>query len=49
MGCNRQILALGHLCLVIAPSLIPTKPGGHVKTDRRDATMLASLFCAGLR
>jgi transposase len=46
-GLYRQILALGHPCLVVAPSLIPTKPGGHIKTDRRDATMLASLFRAG--
>ena len=46
-GLYRQILGLGHPCLVIAPSLIPTKPGGHIKTDRRDATMLASLFRAG--
>ena len=46
-GLYRQILALGHQCLVVAPSLIPTKPGGHIKTDRRDATMLAALFRAG--
>ena len=46
-GLYRQILALGHPCLVVAPSLIPTKPGGHIKTGRRDATMLASLFRAG--
>jgi len=46
-GLYRQILGLGHSCLVVAPSLIPTKPGGHIKTDRRDATMLASLFRAG--
>ena len=46
-GLYRQILGLGHPCLVVAPSLIPTKPGGHIKTDRRDATVLASLFRAG--
>ncbi len=46
-GLYRQIRALGHSCLVVAPSLIPTRPGGHIKTDRRDATMLASLFRAG--
>ena len=46
-GLYRQILALGHPCTVVAPSLVPTKPGGHVKTDRRDATMLALLFRAG--
>ena len=26
------------VCWVVAPSLIPKKPGDHVKTDRRDAT-----------
>ena len=47
-GLYRQILGLGQPSrLVVAPSLIPTKPGGHIKTDRRDATVLASLFRAG--
>jgi transposase len=46
-GLHRQIPSLGHVCTVVAPSLVPTKPGGHVKTDRRDAIMLASLFRAG--
>lgn len=46
-GLYRLIIALGHPCIVIAPSLVPTKPGGHIKTDRRDAIMLASLFRAG--
>jgi len=34
-------------CFVIAPSLIPTKPGDRVKTDRRDSIRLAQLFRAG--
>jgi transposase len=42
-GLYRQILSLGHPCLVVAPSLVPTKPGGHIKTDRRDAKMLGLL------
>lgn len=46
-GLYRQILSLGHSCTVVAPSLVPTRPGGHVKTDRRDAKMLAALFRAG--
>jgi transposase len=46
-GLYRQILSLGHPCMVVAPSLVPTKPGGHIKTDRRDAAMLAALFRAG--
>ena len=44
---QRQICAAGHLCSVIAPSLIPSKPGDHVKTDRRDAIKLARLHRAG--
>lgn len=35
-------------CAVIAPSLVPCKPGERVKTDRRDALKLLSLFKAGL-
>jgi transposase len=34
-------------CEVIAPSLIPSRPGDRVKTDRRDARRLALLFRAG--
>jgi transposase len=33
---------------VIAPSLIPVKPGQSIKTDRRDARKLAELLRAGL-
>jgi transposase len=33
---------------VVAPSLIPRKPGERIKTDRRDARKLAELFKAGL-
>jgi transposase len=36
----------GLVCEVVAPSLIPVKPGERVKTDRRDARKLASLFRA---
>ena len=46
-GLYRQIRSLGHPCTVVAPALVPTKPGGHIKTDRRDAAMLAALFRAG--
>ena len=35
-------------CQVIAPSLIPRKPGERIKTDRRDARKLAELHRAGL-
>jgi transposase len=37
----------GVRCEVIAPSLIPTRPGDRVKTDRRDARRLALLFRGG--
>ncbi len=40
-GIYRQITALGHKCMVVAPSLVPHKPGDRVKTDRRDARKLA--------
>ncbi|MGD0136939.1 MAG: transposase, partial [Bryobacteraceae bacterium] len=33
-----QLTALGVACEVVAPSLVPVKPGDRVKTDRRDAT-----------
>jgi len=46
-GLHREIVAAGHLCDVIAPSMIPRKPGEHVKTDRRDAIKLARLLRAG--
>ena len=38
----------GFECTVVAPSLIPKKPGSRVKTDRRDAKMLAEFLRAGL-
>ena len=37
----RLLTSLGHCCYVVAPSLIPKKPGQRVKTDKRDALMLA--------
>src|ERR671928_1981207 len=46
-GLQRQISALGHECAVIAPSLIPKRPGERVKTNRRDAITLARLYRAG--
>lgn len=46
---QRQLDASGKLvCEVIAPSLIPSKPGDRIKTDRRDARKLAELLRAGL-
>lgn len=43
----RQIKNLGHECVVVAPSLIPKRPGDRVKTNRRDALSLAKLLRAG--
>lgn len=43
----RLIKALGHDCIVAAPSLIPRKPGDRVKTNRRDALCLVRLLRAG--
>lgn len=40
----RHITRLGHCCYVVAPSLIPKKPGERVKTDRRDALKLVKLL-----
>ncbi len=46
-GLYRQITGLGHACNVVAPSLVPKKPGDRVKTNRRDAVSLAKLLRAG--
>ena len=46
-GIQRHLSAIGHECAVVAPSLIPRKPGDRIKTDRRDAINLAKLHRAG--
>lgn len=46
-GLARELTDAGHECIVIAPSLIPTRPGDHIKTDKRDATTLAKMHRAG--
>ena len=46
-GVYREIVEMGHGCQVVSPSLIPRKPGDRVKTDRRDALMLARLHRSG--
>src|SRR6202451_1970179 len=46
-GIQRQLSLAGHDCVVVAPSLIPRKPGDRIKTDRRDAINLAKLHRAG--
>ena len=48
-GCvlQRAMREWGHHCEVIAPSLIPTKPGVQRKYDKYDAVQLARLYRAG--
>src|SRR2546429_3810343 len=43
----RYLTRKGLSCHVVAPSLIPRKPGDRVKTDRRDAALLARLMRSG--
>jgi transposase len=42
-----QLSQLGARCDVVAPTLVPVKPGDRVKTDRRDALKLARSYRAG--
>jgi transposase len=43
----RYLTAKGFDCRVVAPSLIPKRPGDKVKTDRRDAVEIARLLRSG--
>ncbi len=43
----RYLQKKGQECMVVAPSLIPRRPGDRVKTDRRDALQLARLLRSG--
>jgi transposase len=42
-----QLTALDVMCEVVAPTLVPTRAGDRVKTDRRDAEKLARSYRAG--
>jgi len=44
---HRALREWGYPCDVIAPSLIPTKPGHQRKHDKHDAAQLARLYRAG--
>ena len=44
---HRAMREWGYPCDVIAPSLIPTKPGHQRKHDKHDAAQLARLYRAG--
>lgn len=43
----RQMAEWGHRCEIVAPSLIPKRPGDLRKHDRNDASMLARMYRAG--
>jgi transposase len=46
-GIARRLRQLGVDCMVIAPSMTPTRSGDRIKTDRRDARKLARLLRSG--
>ena len=47
-GLQRHLAARGIDCQVVAPGLVPQRPGDRVKTGSRDARKLARLFAGGL-
>jgi transposase len=46
-GLYRQLTDLGHVCDVVAPTMIPKRSGDRVKTNRRDSVTLVKLLRAG--
>lgn len=46
-GLHRDLKKAGIDCMVVAPSLVPTRAGDRVKTDRRDAVKLARFLRSG--
>jgi transposase len=47
-GLYRYLVGCGIACAVVAPGLVPQRPGDRVKTDSRDARRLARLLAGGL-
>src|SRR6185503_10819332 len=47
-GLYRHLTERGIDCSVVAPGLVPQRPGDRVKTDPRDARKLARLHAGGL-
>src|SRR5436189_3160496 len=47
-GLYRRLVERGIECAVVAPGLVPQRPGDRIKTDPRDARKLARLFAGGL-
>lgn len=46
-GLYDELLAAGHPCLVVAPSMVPTAPGTRVKTNRLDSKKLSTALRGG--
>lgn len=46
-GLYRELSQRGYRCEIVAPSLIPRRPGDRIKNDRRDCARLAELSRAG--
>ena len=42
-GLQRELVSKGYHCEVVAPSKVPRRPADRIKTDRRDALLLARL------
>src|SRR2546421_7985234 len=47
-GLQRHLVERGIDCQVVAPGLVPQRPGDRVKSDSRDARKLARLLAGGL-
>lgn len=47
-GLYRHLVERGIECVVVAPGLVPQRPGDRLKTDPRDARKLARLLAGGL-
>jgi transposase len=47
-GLHRHLTAAGIDSVIVAPGLVPSRPGDRVKTDQRDARRLAALHAGGL-
>jgi transposase len=47
-GLHRYLVDRGIECAIVAPGLVPQRPGDRIKTDPRDARRLARLHAGGL-
>lgn len=46
-GLYDELMAAGHPCLVVAPSMVPPAPGQRVKTNRIDSRKLSTALRGG--